>query len=62
MGGHFDFEKEGCVEIKEFRKSKTESGAANAPNDRGLTKIFSTMENNEQQWTILIFVTFLAGL
>jgi len=30
--------------------------------DRRLTKIFSTMENNEQQRTILISVTFLAGV
>jgi len=62
MGGHFDFGERGFVEIKEFRRIKTESGAVNAPNDRGLTKIFSTMGNNEQQRTILISVTFLAGL
>ena len=56
------FGKSDALKIKEFRKSKMEGGVTNTPNDRRLTKIFSTMENNEQQRTILISVTFLAGL
>ena len=56
------FGKRNALKFKGFGKSKTEDGVTNAPNDLGLTKIFSMMENNGQQRTNLISVTFLAGL